>query len=330
MDPSFEQLKKIIHGLKMHGLSFVDQDALSGIQAQIKYLPSPEELDKLNGSPDKLKQVKKQVGEIMALIEAYGKRNLEQEKRNLSIKKLPPRYKHLEWRNNMDKAAQVEVVKGMIKVSSRLDECGQEILSHKTLVCAQNIANGDFNENDIKFLEKEIKAAGHEKLLKEAYWGESFVGGVKNMLAPAKEKFKEGYQNVKNQKAEKEKQAKVFKILKSITSLDDYAKIPQIMKQLDMVGGPGTADKYFGEANVNAVNAIASAIEAGNAIYQKSIEVVNSWGQPAPAPAAPPAAAPAPASVAASSDPIEEAGLNTTEPQRGTTAKKSLNKIVNG
>ena len=141
------QLRAIIHGLKMSGLSFVDADALDAIKQRIKFLPSPEELNSISGNPESIKKVAKEIGEIIKLIEVYGKRGVEKKVREKSMKNLPPRYQVLEWRDNMENKA--NVVKVMVRTSSVLDEKGNAELSKVFLKCANNIMDETITEKQL-------------------------------------------------------------------------------------------------------------------------------------------------------------------------------------
>jgi len=125
IDFTLRELREIILGLRMSGLSFVEDGAISEIQAMIKSLPSAEDLEKHYSNPESLKQLQKDVGGIMRLIEIYGKRDGEYKVRYKSRTGLPPRYKVMEWREPMQQAAKNnnkiistvnKVVKGLKKL----------------------------------------------------------------------------------------------------------------------------------------------------------------------------------------------------------------------
>ena len=101
IDLTLDELKTIIHGLRMSTLSFVEDNALDEIKAMIKALPLPEAIDKLVTIPMGIKGIQRDVGNIMRLIELYGKRDIEFKTRYKSRTGLPPRYKVLDWRSKM-------------------------------------------------------------------------------------------------------------------------------------------------------------------------------------------------------------------------------------
>ena len=73
---SIQDLRAIIHGLRMSGFSFVgDEGVRDKITYMIEDLPNPEGLTGMADSPVDVKHVQQQVGEIMRLIEMGGTRN---------------------------------------------------------------------------------------------------------------------------------------------------------------------------------------------------------------------------------------------------------------
>lgn len=98
LDFNLADLRAIIHALKMASLSFIEPEALTIIKLRITGLPSPEQL--LEFTPKNLDGVRKEVGNIMMLIDSYGTKNFEFKERHKSLKNnLPPRYKVLDWKN---------------------------------------------------------------------------------------------------------------------------------------------------------------------------------------------------------------------------------------
>lgn len=182
------QLRAIIHGLKMAGLSFVDQEALTSIQQRIKNLPSPEMLTSFSGKKEEIKNVAKEVGEIIQLIEIYGKRNEESKQRSMSTKGLPPRYKTLEWRQAMNKNV---VIRELVNASSLLDKHGQVKLASRLINVARSVKEDKATENDVVSIVNEVSASVDQNLLKEAGLSDMWAGlkgglggawqGAKNM-----------------------------------------------------------------------------------------------------------------------------------------------------
>jgi hypothetical protein len=93
-----EDMRVMIHGLKMSGLAFVETDALDPINDRIKNLPSAEELILMYQNPRDVERICAEVGRIMELIDYYGTKNAEYKSRYKAKTKLPPRYKNLEWK----------------------------------------------------------------------------------------------------------------------------------------------------------------------------------------------------------------------------------------
>ena len=54
IDLTLDELKTIIHGLRMSTLSFVEENARTEINAMIKALPLPEKIDHLDTIPSSI------------------------------------------------------------------------------------------------------------------------------------------------------------------------------------------------------------------------------------------------------------------------------------
>ncbi|MFW5887719.1 MAG: hypothetical protein ACOCUH_02870 [Bacteriovoracia bacterium] len=140
IDETLQDIRTIIHGLKMADLSFVEQDALNEINLMIKDLPNPEELPNIAESPGSVKQLKSYIGQIMHLIEVYGSRNAEYEARYRATTGLPPRYKVLKWRCAMGKRElKNNLIKDFVKLSSEADDQGYEKLAEILLDCGRQV-----------------------------------------------------------------------------------------------------------------------------------------------------------------------------------------------
>lgn len=95
---SIDDLRKIIHSLKMSNFSFLEPSVLSIVDEQIKALPSSEALGKLLATPLELKHVREQIGNVMQIIDYYGTKNKEYKTRYKALTKLPPRYQVLDYK----------------------------------------------------------------------------------------------------------------------------------------------------------------------------------------------------------------------------------------
>lgn len=188
-DLSIQDLRAIIHGLRMTNFAFVDQDAKDQIMMKIQSLPNPEMLGKISEYPKDFKQVVNEVGEIMKLVEIYSKRDGEYRARFKSKKKLPPRYKVLEWKKN--KMETSNTVKTLVKFSSKMDEMGIESLAEKTLVCAKKIQDLTLTQADVDDFIKEAGEDGEKaanpmwsgmKGMLSGAWGEYNVGNLAQQL----------------------------------------------------------------------------------------------------------------------------------------------------
>lgn len=160
---SLQDLRTIIHGLKMAGLSFIEEDAKEVINQKIAALPSTEQLLSITEKHDSLKMLTQQVGEIMRLIELYGKKDGEYKVRFKSKKGLPPRYKVLDWRKNMQEMDKAAAVKSFVKLSAAIDDKGQGELASKLIVCAKHISDGTINDKEIESVKLSMLNAGFNK-----------------------------------------------------------------------------------------------------------------------------------------------------------------------
>lgn len=151
---TFRDLKDDVLTLKMSTLSDVEESAANEILAMIKGLPGPEVLDSLDAGG--IKSVKKAIGRIRTLIEQYSKRDMEYKARYKSKKGMPPRYKVINWRDNMNSKA--SVVKEMVRVSSVADEKGYGEFSDKLLVSAKKI----MNDESVDFSELQVMAKKYD------------------------------------------------------------------------------------------------------------------------------------------------------------------------
>ena len=129
---TIEEIKDIILGLRMSGLTFVEDGAIDEIRMMIKSLPSSENLEKGYNNKDSLKKLLNYIGEIMRFIELYGKRDMEYKARYKSRTGLPPRYKVLDWRAAMktmknddtDKKVDAAITKLSKKINGLQKESG--------------------------------------------------------------------------------------------------------------------------------------------------------------------------------------------------------------
>jgi hypothetical protein len=168
-DVTLQDLRAIIHGLRMANLSFVEQDALDEIEAMIKELPHPEDLAQMADSPSMLKKLKEHIGGIMRLIETYSKRDTEYKARYKSRTGLPPRYKVLEWRSAMsNRELRNAIVKGLISLSAAVDEDGHGKYASVLLSCAKKVRDNELpveelHAGTVEFLTASLSSGGLRK-----------------------------------------------------------------------------------------------------------------------------------------------------------------------
>jgi len=184
VDLTLDELSVIIHGLRMHTLSFVEDAAVDEIEAMIKALPLPEQMNKLAQYPSAIKNLQRSIGNIMRLTELYGKRDVEFKTRYKSRTGLPPRYKVLDWRSDMKAVAQ-NVIRDMVRVSSIIDNKGYGEISGKINKFASDMVQDKLNETEYEKIAVALKDSGLEK---EA----QFWSGVKEMFGGMKDRFYAG------------------------------------------------------------------------------------------------------------------------------------------
>ena len=174
---TLDELKIIIHGLRMSTFSYVEDNASDEIKAMIKALPLPEDMGKMVGIPMAIKNLQKDIGNIMRLIELYGKRDIEMKTRYKSRTGLPPRYKVLDWRGNMKSEART-AIRNMVKVSSVIDEKGYGDLSGRINKFASDMIQDKFDEVEFEKIAESLKASGLEK--EAGMWDtmKGFMGGA--------------------------------------------------------------------------------------------------------------------------------------------------------
>ena len=181
---SVGDLKIIIHGLKMAGFSFVDQQALTEINAMIKSLPGPEEIDKLTiNHMETIKKITIDVGGILRLVEIYGQRDMEYKVRYKTRTGLPPRYKVMDWRKAMKQEA-IDLVKELVRMSSVADGQGKFDIADKLVRCAKKIQDTSIQEPDFIDVIAGMERSGFNqeaKLIREAYSWDQFKGNVRGL-----------------------------------------------------------------------------------------------------------------------------------------------------
>lgn len=168
-DLTLQDIRVIIHGLRMSGFSCVEPEALDQIKFRIKSLPNPEELTGLQDDIASIKRIAKEIGEIMHLLEVYGNKGPEFKARFESLKGLPPRYKTLEWRKNM---SNTNLTRQLVRISANVDYAGKVVLSEKLLSLAKKSLDDQLSEQEVKEASTLLSSNGLEKEAKmvEAAW----------------------------------------------------------------------------------------------------------------------------------------------------------------
>ena len=174
-----QEMKTIIHALRMSTLSFVEENAINEIQSMIKALPLPEEIDRISvHTPLSIKKLQKDIGNIMRLIELYGKRDLEFKTRYISRTGLPPRYRVLDWRKKQMRPEVKASIKEMVKISSDIDNKGYGEISGHINKFASKIIQNQFDDAEYEKISSSLKNAGLEK--EAQFWAgvKGFMGGA--------------------------------------------------------------------------------------------------------------------------------------------------------
>lgn len=120
---TLQELRTIIHSLRMMEFASLDPDAVDYIRDKISQLPSAEAIINYSGA-EAMKDLKGAIGNIMYLIETYSRRDKEYKVRYESRTGLPPRYNVLEFKD-VSKKSSFDVVNGIVKVSSEMDKIGK-------------------------------------------------------------------------------------------------------------------------------------------------------------------------------------------------------------
>ena len=191
---NLQDLRVIIHSLKMNGLTNIEPGAIDEIRNRIYKLPSAEAINDLALNSVSIDDVREEIGLIIHLMEAYGKNDSEYKARYKSRTGLPPRYKVLEWRNNMKSEAK-QVIKEMIKTSAIVDEKGNGKLAGDLIKLAKQIKAEEIDEKSFNQIIENLKLAGFEaeaKLLKTAAlpWMQGLQGGWQGVKDVARGGFK--------------------------------------------------------------------------------------------------------------------------------------------
>jgi len=163
LDVTLQDLRAIIHGLKMASLGFIEDGAVDEINAMIKTLPGPETINELDLM--EIKNIQNSVGSIMRLIEIYGKRDKEYKTRYKSRTGLPPRYKVLEWRKDMQQTAR-DITRSMVKTSAVADNNGYIEVAESLIKCAKKMESNELPLKEV--LGSIVSVLRQEGFVKEA------------------------------------------------------------------------------------------------------------------------------------------------------------------
>lgn len=168
-----QDLRAIIHGLKMSGFAFIqDEEIKEQVSFLLGSLPSPENLDSLLESPQELKHVQEHVGEIMNLIEQGSRKDESFKVRYQAKTNMPPRYKVLKWRSAMGNS---DLTKNLIKISVLADNNNEPAIAEKAIDLAKKAKTNNITQEDIGLFRAACKGTSLEK--EAGFWG-----GVNNVV----------------------------------------------------------------------------------------------------------------------------------------------------
>jgi len=266
---NLQDLRAIIHSLKMAGLGFIDSEALGPIESRIKTLPGAEEINRIAENQIAIDALRKEIGQIMKLIEIYGNRDPEFKARYKSRTGLPPRYKVLEWRSAMNHKKR-DFIREMVKASASIDDKGNGKIAGDLIRYARRIQNDELIKDDIDKVIGELKKAGFEQeavLLKEAafpWWEQAkgFMGGLGKGVGDVLQKAWQGG-----------KQGKLWvkfnQIADGIESF--YKDLVTLTDQAEKTGNRAVAQRMLQLRNIlaKAADGWNAAVDQGEAVLAK-------------------------------------------------------------
>lgn len=234
-DLSLQDLRVIIHGLKMAGFANIEPEALDQIKFRIKSLPSAEELNDLGEDLGSMKRIAKEIGELMRLLEIYGKKNTEFKARFESLKGLPPRYKVLDFKKQLlDKAASMnntKFVRQVIGISCIADSKGHAIVAKQLNDLAKHaLENKEIKEEAIKVASElsKIKMDKESDLIKEALsWN------PKTWFPGARRDEQKGQEAYQSQQKKEQKSGRELAQARATALRAPEQAVKQIAKQID-------------------------------------------------------------------------------------------------
>lgn len=137
---TLQDLRAIIHQLKMGSISNIEEDAQIEINDMIRSLPGPEQINGIADNLGAIEGLKEKVGGILRLIEIYSRRNQEYKTRYKAKTGLPPRYKVLDWRSSMNKK---DMVKRVVQASADADSQKLTAIASDLIGFAKDLRDND-------------------------------------------------------------------------------------------------------------------------------------------------------------------------------------------
>jgi len=234
---SLQDLRAIIHGLKMSGFAFIeDEDTRYNVTCMISDLPSPECLLSMCQKPDELKRVREYVGEIMKIVDCGGNKDESFKTRFEAKKDMPPRYNVLKWRKNMNKEV---VAKNLIEASIYADNHAEPLIAENAIKLAKKITAGTIVASEINDFSDSIAKS---KLFQEAAmsdWWAGLKGGmgglgqeVKNVGHGFIDPMKVGAGLARSRKIMENITKNVAELQKSLSESQQWIQDPAFKKDL--------------------------------------------------------------------------------------------------
>lgn len=179
-DIKLDDLSNLIVTLKNKYPVYAAEDTgRANLHSRIKRLPSREVVmnHAMSGNNQFFTSLKKELGEILAIIEEYDGSGSDFLDRHLDQKRLLPRYKTLVWREKMNKA---NAINGMVKISSKLDSMDKSELSDRVLIAAERLDEDKLTMEEVDLIMAELSKEG---LVKESQLFGKLMKNIANKLS---------------------------------------------------------------------------------------------------------------------------------------------------
>lgn len=176
MNEKVKNILNIINSLKVASWSNLDIDAQNLVRNKIKNLPNSEDFIRLAEDSISLKNIRKEIGNILSLVEEYSSNGLQFESRFKANKGIDPRYQVLKRSSSMNKK---DLITKLASISRDLDIAGHGSTAEEFLVFAEKLDKGEAGLDEFNTIKI---ASDAEDFVKEAgMWGD-IANNVKNFF----------------------------------------------------------------------------------------------------------------------------------------------------